>query len=214
MPKAKKSTLSAPVYSLTGQSTGTLVLPKEVFGQIPNQKLLAQAMRVYFANQSARAGHTKTKGEVKGGGRKPWRQKGTGRARAGSTRSPLWVGGGITFGPRPRLTKLELPQKMKKKALTHALSEKLQQGNIAIINNFEKITPKTKIMAGLLAKINTQGDTLLVSAPSTNLKLAARNLSYTSWASPQNLNAYEILKNHKILFSQEAIAKITSGGSK
>lgn len=214
MPKAKKSTLSAPVYSLTGQSTGTLVLPKEVFGQIPNQKLLAQAMRVYLANQSTRAGHTKTRGEVKGGGRKPWRQKGTGRARAGSTRSPLWVGGGIVFGPRPRLTKLELPQKMKKKALANALSEKLQQGNIAIINNFEKIAPKTKIMAGLLAKINTQGDTLLVSAPSTSLKLAARNLPYTSWASPQNLNAYEILKNHKILFSQEAIAKITSGGSK
>src|SRR6266480_4918476 len=94
--------IAAPIFDIEGKSLGQLSLPKEVFGQKPNKNLLAQALRVYFNNLSTHNAFTKTRAEVRGGGRKPWRQKGTGNARAGSIRSPLWVGGGITFGPRPR----------------------------------------------------------------------------------------------------------------
>jgi len=109
--------LSVPAFDINGRSIGKIALPREIFGQKPNEKLLAQAIRIYSVNQSVHAGSTKTRSETRGGGRKPWRQKGTGRARAGSIRSPLWVGGGVAHGPKFRKVTLTLPKKMKKKAL-------------------------------------------------------------------------------------------------
>src|SRR3989344_8900364 len=116
--------LSAPVYSLSGRASGTLSLPKEIFGKEVNKKLLAQALRVYSTNQKIFTGSTKTRGEVEGSTAKIFRQKGTGRARHGSIRAPIFVGGGIVFGPRPRKVRLELPQRMKKAALLSAFSAK------------------------------------------------------------------------------------------
>ena len=124
---SKSTGLTANIFDMLGKSVGTMILPKEIFGQTPNQTLLAQAIRVYQANSIKHTAHTKTRGEVRGGGAKPWRQKGTGNARAGSRRSPLWVHGGTTFGPRYRDVKLNLPQKMRQKALTLALSDKAKQ---------------------------------------------------------------------------------------
>lgn len=206
--KPTLKSISAKVFDMQGKSIGTVALPKEIFGQKPNKNLLAQAIRVYFANSIPSTAHTKTRGEVRGGGVKPWRQKGTGRARAGSIRSPLWVGGGITFGPRAIKVKLELPQKMKHKALLYALSQKAKAGDIKVIQNIEKIEPKTKKVANLLSKLEADKKTLLViSEKSQNVTLATRNIQNISVETPSNLNAYTVIKNNNLLISKESLAK-------
>lgn len=208
VPKTTATGLIVQVYDINGKSAGTVSLPKEIFGQKVEANLLAQAVRVYQANSVPHTAHTKTRGEVRGGGKKPWRQKGTGRARAGSTRSPLWVGGGITFGPRKNEKKLTLPQKMRKKALISALSEKVQAKQVKVISGIEKIQPKTKIVSNLLNKLETKGQSLLITSqnpPAVGIKLAARNIPNLKLTSPQNLNAYEVLKNNQILISKDAI---------
>lgn len=204
----RKPGLSAKVFDLKGKNIGTAPLPKEIFGQKPNKNLLSQALRVYFANSKPHTAHTKTRAEVRGGGTKPWRQKGTGRARAGSIRSPLWVGGGITFGPRARDAKLSLPKKMKHKALVYALSTKAKSQDIKVIANIEKIDPKTKIIAGLLKNLDMLKNSLfIVSEKNQNLKLATRNIPNVSVETPSNLNAYVVTKNNNLLLSKEALAK-------
>lgn len=209
--KTTKSTgLTVKVIDMTGKSVGTVILPKEIFGQTTNQQLLAQAMRVYKANSIKSTSHTKTRGEVRGGGKKPWRQKGTGNARAGSIRSPLWRGGGITFGPRYRDIKLTLPQKMRHKALIYALSQKATAGEINVISNVEKITPKTKPVSQLLKKLNAGKNTLLViSQKNENVKMATRNIQSLTVEPVQNLNAYEVLNNNNLLISKEALSSWT-----
>lgn len=199
--------LTVKVFDTNGKPAGTVVLPKEIFGVTPNEKLLEQALHVYFTNSQTHAGHTKTRAEVRGGGRKPWRQKGTGNARAGSNRSPLWVGGGVTFGPRSRQTKLELPKKMRKQALISALSQKAKNGDIKIISNFEKIQPKTKAMASLLSKLEAKIPVVLVSSESKNIQMASRNIQKTSVQKPENLNAYELIRTKELIISKEALEK-------
>ncbi len=204
----KTGGLTVSVFDLTGKSVTTLSLPKEIFGQIPNKDLLHQAIHIYQANAIANTAHTKTRGEIRGGGTKPWKQKGTGRARAGSIRSPLWVGGGITFGPRANTVKLSLPTKMKHSALISALSAKRESGAVKVIKNIEKLEAKTKIVANLLSKLETKGKTLLViSQKNQNIKLATRNIKEISVNTPQNLSAYEILKSRNLLLSAESISK-------
>lgn len=213
-PRAGKTTapkiagLSAKIFDLKGKNIGTAPLPKEIFGQKPNKNLLSQALRVYLANSKLHTAHTKTRAEVRGGGTKPWRQKGTGRARAGSIRSPLWVGGGITFGPRARDAKLSLPKKMKRKALVYALSTKAKSQDIKVIANIEKIEPKTKIIASLLKNLDIPKNSLfIVSEKNQNLKLATRNIPNVSVETHSNLNAHVVLKNNNLLLSREALAK-------
>ncbi len=204
----KTSSLTVIVFDLQGKSVSKTTLPKEIFGQTPNKNLLHQAIHIYQANAITNTAHTKTRGEIRGGGTKPWKQKGTGRARAGSIRSPLWVGGGITFGPRANSVKLSLPTKMKHSALISALSAKRESGGIKVIKNIEKVPAKTKIVANLLSKLETKGKTLLViSGKNQNLKLATRNIKEISINTPQNLNAYEILKNRNLILSAESITK-------
>ena len=207
-PKAT-SGLTAKVFDTYGKPQGTVSLPKEIFGVEPNLSLLSQAYRVYFANQSTHIASTKTRSEVRGGGRKPWRQKGTGRARAGSIRSPLWVGGGVTFGPLPRYAKLNLPAKMRRKALTSALSLVNKNGKVYVISNFEKMPAKTKTAAGLFSKLELSGKTLLVvDAPKTNIKLAVRNIPQTAVDTVENLNAFKILSINNLLLEKGAIEKL------
>src|SRR3989338_10679198 len=159
--QGESSRLSAPVFDISGRRLGQVALPKETFGGKINEELMAQAIRVYFANRHPKTASAKTRSEVKGGGRKPWRQKGTGRARAGSTRSPLWVGGGVTFGPKPEKTELTLPKKMRQKALISALSLAKKEGSINVLSNIEKIEPKTKAAAILFKKLSISGRTLI-----------------------------------------------------
>lgn len=207
--KKPASPLVAQAFDIQGKPQGRVALPKDIFGLKPNPRLLAQAVRVYFNNQSKHAGSTKTRGEVRGGGAKPWRQKGTGRARAGSIRSPLWVGGGVVFGPKSRDVKLDLPKKMRRKALLYALSEKSNSGQIKVLSNLEKIEPKTKNVVNLLKKMEIKGNTLLViSGDNRNVKLASRNIPQVSICDAPNLNAYEIVRNGQILFSKEALQEL------
>ncbi len=207
--KVTKSTgLTVQVFDITGKVTGSTTLSAKIFGTKPNKNLLAQALHVYFNNASTHLAHTKTRGEVRGGGRKPWKQKGTGNARAGSKRSPLWVGGGTTFGPRSRDAKLELPRKMRKAALISALSQKAADGNIKVISGIEKIQPKTKVMVNLLNKLETKSPTLLVlSQKNKNADLATRNIPGASLGIPSNLNAFIVWQNNNILISKEALEK-------
>lgn len=205
---AKSTGLTVQVFDITGKVTGSTQLPAKIFGTKPNKNLLTQALHVYFNNASTHLAHTKTRGEVRGGGRKPWKQKGTGNARAGSKRSPLWVGGGITFGPRTRDAKLELPRKMRKAALISALSQKASDGAIKVISGIEKIQPKTKIMVNLLTKLEIKIPTLMVlSQKNKNVGLATRNIPGASLEIPSNLNAFIVWQNNNILISKEALEK-------
>lgn len=207
--KRSASTLAVKIYDLKGKAIGTINLPRQTFGQKPSLALLTQAIKVYQAESIPATAYTKTRGEVAGGGRKPRPQKGTGHARAGSIRSPLWVGGGTVFGPRGAKRLLTLPKKMKRQALIHALSDKAKDGNIKVIKNIEKIKPKTKIVANLLAKlaIQDQSTLLVISEKKQNVKLATRNIENLNLERIANLNAYEILRNQNLLISQEAITK-------
>lgn len=206
--EAKSTGLTVKVYDTAGKSTGTTTLPAKIFGAKINKPLLAQALRIYFNNSKTHMAHTKTRAEVRGGGRKPWKQKGTGNARAGSKRSPLWVGGGITFGPRTRDAKLEFPKKMKKAALISALSAKAQEGSITIISSFEKITPKTKNMANLIAKLEAKTPILIITKEkSTNILLASRNIQNTQIETLSNLNVLSVWDKQNILISKDALEK-------
>lgn len=209
----KPTGLTVKTYDVAGKSVGTITLPKEIFGQKPNKVLLSQAIRVYETNANSHKANTKTRAEVRGGGRKPWKQKGTGNARAGSRRSPLWVGGGITFGPRTRDVKLDLPHKMRKSALISALSARAQEGSLKVITNIEKIEPKTKIVANLIQKLEVKTPVLFVYSENpqkaVNVKLASRNIQKVTTNEARNLNAFEVLKNREIIFSTEAITLIS-----
>lgn len=206
--QTKSVSLTVQVFDITGKVTGSAQLPAKIFGTKPNKNLLTQALHVYFNNASTHLAHTKTRGEVRGGGRKPWKQKGTGNARAGSKRSPLWVGGGTTFGPRSRDAKLELPRKMRKAALISALSQKASDGAIKVISGIEKIQPKTKIMVNLLTKLETKIPTLMVlSQKNKNVGLATRNIPGASLEIPSSLNAFIVWQNSNILISKEALEK-------
>lgn len=203
----ESNNLTVPLYDSAGKKVGTQKLPETSFSAKDNDQLLSQAVRVYTTNILTHNAHTKTKGEVRGGGAKPWRQKGTGNARAGSKRSPLWVGGGITFGPRSRKVKLTLPQKIKHKALFIALSQKSKQGSIHVVSDLEKIKPKTKLLSNLIQNLNLKGQTLLVvSAKNQNVNLASRNIQNLSVDLITNLNAYQVIRAKDLIFSKEAIS--------
>ena len=206
--QGESSRLSAPIFDIAGRRLGQVALPKETFGGKINQELMAQAIRIYFANRHPKTASAKTRSEVKGGGRKPWRQKGTGRARAGSTRSPLWVGGGITFGPKPTDKKLKFSKKMKKRALVSALSQKAKVGEILVVSNLEKLAPKTKMAVSLLQKLKVGKNTLLVLEQNKkNIKLAMRNIPDVNVDLADSLNAYEVLSHKNLMFEKMAIAK-------
>ena len=200
----------AEVFNISGKKEGSVSLSREIFGAKVNKKLLAQALHIYFVNSSAHHGSAKTRSEVRGGGAKPWRQKGTGRARAGSRRSPLWVGGAKALGPKPRKTVLTLPKKMKRQSLISALSAKAQSGEVKVVTSFEKIQPKTKIVANFLKKTEQKGSTIFViSAKNNNAILATRNLQKVLLDTADGLNTFEVIKNQNLIFTKEALQALS-----
>lgn len=207
--QAKTGTLTADVYNLDGSVTGKVTLPSEVFGEKVNKTLLSQAVRVYLANKRQGTVSTKTRGEVDGSTRKIYRQKGTGRARHGSLRAPIFVKGGVVFGPKPRDFSLDLPQKMRRKALFSALSGKLIDNELKVLGNLEKIEPKTKLFVQMLKKLGFEDKglkVLLVTSGSVeNVKKASRNIQGVSIANAKQLNAYDVLNNKQVLFMKDAI---------
>jgi large subunit ribosomal protein L4 len=163
----------------------------------------------YQAAQRMGTACTKTMGEVAGSGKKPWRQKGTGRARAGSFASPLWRGGGVVFGPKPRDFSKKVSRKTKQLALRKTLSERLRAGDVLVVDDLKLESPKTKEFAAILSVLNLKGSTLIV-APGIdkNLTLASRNLSTVELATSDSLNSYQVLRSDKLLFTRGAFEKV------
>lgn len=207
--RTKRSSLTVDVYDIKGKVVETIGLPKEVFGAKINNQLMAQAVRVYLANQRRGTVSTKTRGEVKGSTRKIYRQKGTGRARHGSIRAPIFVGGGVVFGPKPRDYSLKFPKKMKQASLVSALSGKLKAGEIKVVKGLEKISPKTKVAASILKNLgfNTKNKSVLLVLPQKleNIKRAARNIKGVSILLANQLNTYEVLRSKNLLFTKQAV---------
>lgn len=205
-------TLSVPVLDVSGKEKQTVKLPEELFGAKVNKPLLAQAVRVFLANQREGSASTKTRGEVTGSTKKIYRQKGTGRARHGGIRAPIFVGGGITFGPKPRAHTMSLPKNMRRAALASALTQQLKNGNIVIVDGFESLEPKTKLMAEVFKQIGTTKNVLFVVAKESQLVLrSVRNIDYVDSISTAQMHAYAALSHRKIVFMKPAISELTAG---
>ncbi len=203
------------VLNLENEAVGEIKLSDEVFGVEFNEALVHEAVRNFLANRRRGTASTKTRGEVSGSGRKPWRQKGTGRARIGSIRSPLWRKGGTVHGPKPRDWSYELPKKMRRGAIRSALSERLREGNLLVIDNFTVEKPKTKEFAkaignfGLLSDDKKPVKTLIVdSLENKNLILSSRNLPRVKVIDSKGLNIYDLLYHEKLLISKEAVEQL------
>ncbi|MGI6559311.1 MAG: 50S ribosomal protein L4 [Limnochordia bacterium] len=197
------------VYNTAGEQVGEIELDEGIFGAEINHDLLHQAVVMYQARKRRGTAATKTRGLVAGGGRKPWRQKGTGRARHGSIRSPLWVGGGTVFGPQPRSYKYSMPKKARRQALRSALSAKVNTGNLIVVDELKMEEPKTKTMYSILQNLNASGSTLLVTAePDDNVRLSARNIAKVKVLPANELNALEVLSYRQLLLTQDAVAKV------
>jgi large subunit ribosomal protein L4 len=184
-----------------------VTIPESVFGMEMNANLLHAAVRNYLANQRQGTHATKTRGMVRGGGKKPWRQKNTGRARHGTIRSPLWKGGGVVFGPHPRDYSYKMPRKQKRLALKTALSAKLKDGELTVIDSLSFENPRTKDMVSLLSGLQINGKSVLIVVPDKdeNVYLSARNIPGVAVMRAVDLNAYELLVNDHILMTREAL---------
>lgn len=205
--------LSLPIYGIDEKEESQINLPKEIFNQKINKKLLAQYVRVYLTNQKPIGGSTKTRGEVAGSTRKIYRQKGTGRARHGDIKAPIFVGGGIAHGPKPRFLTLKLNKKQKKMALFLALSLKFKENKIIVLSDKVLETEsKTKTLVKLLKNfVDEKKPSFLLVLPSgtnDNILKAARNISYLDIVNVANLNPYLILKYKKILFLPKTIDEL------
>ncbi len=207
-PIKKTSVLHADVYDVAGKVVDTIALPEQIFGVKSNPRLIAQAVRVYLANQRAGSASTKSRGEVEGSSKKIYRQKGTGRARHGGIRAPIFVHGGIAHGPKPRDFSLEMPKKMKKAALYAALSEKVRSGKVKIVNGLENIEPKTKVMATLFAKIQdpkSKKILFILDTKNDNVIRSVRNINGVTYEYAKQLHTYEVMEHDAVIFMKNAI---------
>lgn len=199
------------VYKIDGTKSGESVeLDENVFGIKPNNHVIYLAVKSYLANQRQGTHKSKERSEVKGGGKKPWKQKGRGTARAGTSRSPLWVGGGRIFGPKPRDYYQDLNKKVKKLAKKSALSIKAKAEQILIIEDFNFDVPKTKNFLSILKSLNINGKKtlLLTSEPQLNVYKSGRNIAKVNILEAQNASTYDLLNNQIIVFQKSALAKI------
>ncbi len=196
------------VYSQQGEKMGTTLLPKEIFDLQVNSDLIYQVAVSLMANQRRIIAHTKDRSEVRGGGRKPWRQKGTGRARHGSRRSPLWKGGGVTFGPtKNRIFKKKINKKMKRKALLMVLSAKVKNNLLILLDKIKLEKAKTKGIIEIFRKLPCKEKSSIVALPAMdkNIILAARNVPKVKVVQARDLNALDLLSFEYLIMPKEAI---------
>ena len=202
----------AKLYQFAGEGNPQAQsLSEHLFGATVNQDLLYRAVRMQLANRRQGTHSTKTRGEVRGGGRKPWRQKGTGRARAGSRRSPLWVGGGTTFGPKPRSYDTKLTRKMKQGALTSALSDRANDERLTLIDRIGFEEPKTKAAVALLERLGLSDSTLVVVGSSEYgrpVKKSFTNLPRVKCIACGGLNVYDVLRHDHLLMTVGAVEEL------
>ncbi len=200
------------VVNLNNEKVGTLELSDAVFGVEVNKNLLWEAVRHSQAALRSGSANTKVRREVSGSGKKLWRQKGTGRARVGSIRSPLWRHGGTTHGPRPRSYDYHLPKKMILGALKSALSAKLRDGEITVVNEFALTDHKTKTVHAALGKLKSAESCLLVeSGENRNLALGARNIPHVKVVQSTDVTTYDLLKHNRVVLSQSAAKRLSEG---
>ncbi len=197
------------VKNLDNKKVSTLELREEVFAVKVKQALLHEAVRHYLASQRRGTHKTKTKGDVRGSGRKPWRQKGTGRARVGSIRSPLWRHGGTTQGPQPRDYSYALPRKVLLGALRGALTAKFEDKKVIVVDKLELENHKTKVLRTVLGKLGAEKSLLIVEAEgNANLERASRNLPRVRLVATQQVHPYHVLAHDRVLFSRAAVEKL------
>ena len=210
--EVQKMTQTVKLLNTKGSELGELNLDENVFGVEPNIHVMHLALKRQLNNARQGSHNTKTRAEVSGGGRKPWKQKGTGRARAGSIRSPLFAGGGVSFGPKPRSYETNLPQKARKLALRSALSAKLEA--MTAVKDFSELSEvKTKAMAKILSDLKVSGKILIIAdlkaEENKNLEMSARNIASVKLLYPSNLNVKDLIEADSIVATENAINEIT-----
>ena len=197
------------VYNIDRQQVGDIELNDNVFGVEVNGGLLHQAVVMQLASQRIGTHATKTRAFVRGGGRKPWKQKGTGRARSGSRRSPLWVGGGTVFGPHPRSYAFSMPRKQRRLAIKCALSDKVQEDSLFVLDALDFEAPKTKQVVKLLQTFEIDNKALIITAEEAeNVERSSRNIPGVKAINTTGLNVYDILNHDKLFVTKDAVARI------
>src|SRR6476620_6737530 len=201
---------TAKIVNLTSAEVGEIELTDAVFGVALNEPLVHEAVRSFLANRRAGTSATKTRGDVSGSGRKLWKQKGTGRARIASLRSPLWKGGGNVHGPQPRDWSYNLPKKMRKRAMCSAISERLREGNLIIVSELKFDSPKTRDFINTLGSLKLNGKTLIVdSLKNTNLMLASRNVQTAKVVNSYGVNIYDLMNHQKLVLTPKTVEELT-----
>lgn len=195
------------VLNMQGETVGQMQLADAVFGIEANEHVMHLAVVRHLAALRSGTHDTKTRAEVRGGGRKPWRQKGTGRARAGSRVSPIWRGGGITFGPHPRSYQLDMPKKVRRLALRSALSTKAQNGQLIVLDELAVDAPKTKTIVAMLQALGAEKALIVTSFADENVFLSARNIPGVTVVETNSANVYEVLKHNFLILTKDAVAK-------
>ena len=199
---------SVSVYNMEGAQVGTIELSDSIFAVPVNEHLIHQAVVAQLANKRQGTQSAKTRSEVRGGGRKPWRQKGTGHARQGSIRAPQWTGGGVVFAPTPRSYKKKLNKKERRLALKSALTSRVQENKFIVVDEFKFDEIKTKNVKNMLDSFDVKKALVVMNGKNDNLILSARNLPGVKTASTNTINVYDILKYDTVVVSKEAVANI------
>ena len=197
------------IYNISGDKISEIELNDDVFGVEVNEYALHEVVKNQLANRRQGTQSAKTRAEVRGGGRKPWRQKGTGRARVGSIRSPIWVGGGVTFAPKPRDYSYKLPRKVRKLAMKSALTTKVNNDEIIVLDELNMRAPKTKEMVTILKNLNVDKKALIVTdGKNEEVYKSTRNIPGIKTASVNTLNVYDMLKYDKFIITKDAVQKV------
>lgn len=197
------------IYNKDGKETDSVELPENIFGGKVNQDVIHQAVLMYQANERSGHASTKERGAVSGGGKKPWRQKGTGRARQGSTRSPLWHHGGIVFGPHPRDFSYTLPRKMLAAALRESLNAKYLEKDLICLDDLKEKFSKTKEFVKILERLKLKGKVLaLLDNCDKSVHLVSRNIAFVNNMRAADVNAYDVLRNNKVLVTRSALKSL------
>lgn len=196
------------VYNMEGKEVGTIELSDAVFGAEIKENLVHQAVVQQLANNRQGTQKAKTRSEVSGGGRKPWRQKGTGHARQGSTRAPQWTGGGVVFAPVPRDYSFKMNKKEKRAALQSALTSKVQDNKLVVLDELKFGEIKTKNMKNVLDALKVDNALIVINPDSANVQISARNIEGVATASPSTINVYDILKYNTVIVTRSSVATI------
>ncbi len=200
--------ITVKVLNMSGSEVGSVELNENIFGVEVNEHVMHQAVVQYLANQRQGTKSAKTRAEVRGGGRKPWRQKGTGRARQGSIRSPQWTGGGVVFAPKPRDFSFKLNKKVKRLALKSALTTKVNNEKFVVVDELKLNEIKTKEMKKVLDNLNVNKGLVVLGENNKNVLLSTRNIPNIKTAGVNTINVYDILKYESFVVTKEALAKI------